>query len=100
MAQYLVKAWDGTDPEARARRLAVRQAHLANVAPMTASGQMMIGGAILDDAGEMIGSVCIVEFDSQAELDHWLATDPYVTGGVWQKVEFHPMRVAVQAATR
>jgi hypothetical protein len=100
MTQYLIVAWDGTDPEARARRLAARPAHLTNVAPMTEAGQMMIGGAIIDDAGEMIGSTCIVSFESRTELDQWLATDPYVTGQVWQKIEVHPMRVAVQAKPR
>jgi hypothetical protein len=100
MAQYLIMAWDGTDAEARARRQAARPAHLANVAPMTEAGQMMIGGAILDEVGEMIGSTCIVAFDSRAELDQWLATDPYVTGRVWQKIDIHPMRVAVQAVPR
>jgi uncharacterized protein YciI len=97
MPQYLIMAWDGTDADARQRRQAVRQAHLANVAPMVASGQMMIGGAILDDAGEMVGSACIVSFATRANLDQWLATDPYVTGDVWRRVEVHPMRVAVQA---
>ena len=100
MAQYLIVAWDGTDPQARERRLAARPAHLAGVAPMTETGQMMIGGAMLDEAGEMVGSACVVEFDTRAELDRWLATDPYVTGGVWRKIEVHPMRVAVQAAPR
>jgi hypothetical protein len=100
MPQYLVVAWDGPDPAARERRLAARPAHLANVAPMVAAGQMLIGGAILDAAGEMVGSTCMVEFATRAELDGWLAADPYVTGGVWQKVEIHPMRVAVQATPR
>lgn len=98
MAQYLVVAWDGTDPQAPARRAAARPAHLANVAPMAASGQLLIGGAILDEAGGMIGSASIVAFDDRAALDAWLAADPYVTGGVWQRIEVQPMRVAVQAA--
>lgn len=96
MAQYLIVAWDGTDPEAPARRHAARQAHLTGVAPMAEAGQMMIGGAILDEAGAMVGSACVVAFDTRAELDAWLATDPYVTGGVWRRIEVHPMRVAVQ----
>ena len=97
MAQYLVVAWDGDDAGAAERRLAVREAHLAGVVPMVEAGQMMIGGAVLGAAGEMTGSACIVDFASRAELDAWLARDPYVVGKVWQRVEVHPMRVAVQA---
>lgn len=97
MPQYLIVAWDGTDPEAPARRLAARPAHLANIAPMVEAGQLMIGGAILDNEGGMIGSACVVDVESRATLDRWLTTDPYVTGGVWQRVDIKPMRVAVQA---
>jgi len=70
------------------------------VTPLVEAGQMMIGGAILGAAGEMIGSACIVDFASRAELDAWLASDPYVVGKVWQRVEVHPMRVSVQAAPK
>jgi uncharacterized protein len=95
MPQYLVIAYDGTDPEAPARRQAARPAHLEGVRPMVEAGQMIVGGAILDEAGRMIGSTTIVEFASRAELDDWLARDPYVTEGVWKKVQVQPFRVAV-----
>ncbi|MET4700643.1 uncharacterized protein YciI [Constrictibacter sp. MBR-5] len=93
--QFLVTAYDGTDPEAPARRQAVREAHLVGARRMTEEGRILIGGAILDDAGGMIGSCCIVDFATRAELDEWLRTDPYVTGGVWQKIEVVPFRAAV-----
>ncbi|MCW3474149.1 YciI family protein [Limobrevibacterium gyesilva] len=97
MPQFVVIAYDGTDPDALARRMAVRPAHLENVKPMVAAGQIIAGGALLDDAGGMIGSVSIVDFPDRAGLDHWLATDPYVTGKVWQKIEVKPFRLAVAA---
>ena len=97
MPQYVVTAHDGTDPDALGRRMAARPAHLANVAPMVASGQMIAGGALLDDAGQMIGSVSIVDFPDHAALDQWLKTDPYVTGGVWQKIDVKSFRLAVVA---
>ena len=93
--QFLVTAYDGTDPEAPARRQAVREAHLVGARRMTAEGRILVGGAILDDAGGMIGSACIVDFATRAELDEWLRTDPYVTGGVWQRIEVVPFRSAV-----
>jgi uncharacterized protein YciI len=42
----------------------------------------------------MIGSTCIVEFPNRARLDEWLATDPYVIGKVWQRIEVHAFRCA------
>lgn len=94
MPQFVVIAWDGTDPEAPVRRQAARQAHLQNVAAMFADGRMKEGGAILDDAGTMIGSTCIVEFADRATMQQWLDADPYVTGNVWQRIEIHPFRCA------
>jgi len=93
--QYLILAHDGTDSGARQRRMAARPAHLENVQPLVARGMLVVGGALLDDAGEMVGSVCVVSVSDRAELDAWLTADPYVTGGVWQRVEVKPMRVAV-----
>lgn len=97
MPQFLVIAYDGTDPEAPARRAVARPAHLDGVRPMVESGRMLIGGAILGDDGAMAGSATIVEFPDRAALDAWLAADPYVTGGVWQEIEVRPFRVAVGA---
>lgn len=95
MPQFVVIAYDGTDDGALDRRMAVRAAHLANVAPMVEAGTLKAGGAILDDGGRMIGSVAIMDFPDRARLEAWLAGDPYVTGKVWQTIEVLPFRLAV-----
>ena len=92
--QWLIVARDGTDEEAPARRMAARAAHLANAAQLQASGHLLVGGALLDEEGGMIGSACVAQFETRAELEEWLRTDPYVTGKVWQDVEVMPYRVA------
>ena len=93
--QFVVIAYDGTDAGARDRRLAARPAHLENARRMKDEGVLLTGGAILDDQGAMIGSVLVVDFPSRPGLDAWLASDLYVTGDVWRKVEARPFRVAV-----
>lgn len=92
--QFLVIAYDGTDEAALDRRMAVREAHIEGARAMKAEGSMIVGGAILDDQGRMIGSSCIVEMPDRAAVDAWLARDPYVTGNVWQKIEVRPFRCA------
>jgi uncharacterized protein len=94
MPQFLVLAYDGADAEAPARRLKARPAHFANGKPLVESGQIIAGGAILDAAGNMIGSAIFYNFDSRAQLDAWLAKDPYVTGDVWRRIEIKPMLIA------
>jgi hypothetical protein len=92
--QWLIIARDGTDAEAPERRMATRPAHLENAAKLQASGHLLIGGALVDDNGRMIGSACVAQFATRAELDAWLRTDPYVTGKVWQDIQIMPYRVA------
>jgi uncharacterized protein YciI len=95
--RHVVIARDGTDEDAKARRLRVRPEHLRQIEPRVDRGEILIGGAILDEGGDMVGSVLLVDFESRGELDAWLEVDPYVTGGVWVEVEVQPYRPAVGA---
>jgi uncharacterized protein len=90
-----VLAYDGTDPAAGERRKAARPLHFEGIKAMVEKGELAFGGAILDDAGKMIGSAVFVEFPSRRELDAWLDREPYVKERVWQKIEVKPVRVAV-----
>lgn len=97
MPQYLVTARDGTDADAPARRKAARPAHLPGVQEMARNGTLIVGGALLDDAGNAVGSVAVVDFPSRAELDAWLAHEPYVLERVWLSVDVVQMQIAVRA---
>ncbi len=90
----VVIAMDGRDDGAEQRRLAVRGAHMERVAPMAADGTLALGGAILDAAGRMTGSIAVIARPDEASARAWLADDPYVTGGVWQEITLHPTRFA------
>jgi hypothetical protein len=91
--QFLVIGYDGTDDKATERRMAVREAHLAGVTKMKEEGKAVYGVAILNDREQMIGSVLVVDMPTRADVDAWLKTEPYVTGGVWKKIEVLPARV-------
>ncbi len=92
--QFLVIARDGTDADALSRRLATRDAHLANVKKYKEAGQVLIGGALLSADGTMNGSALIADFPDRAALDAYLQTDPYTVNGVWQSFEITEMKVA------
>mgnify|MGYP006107868305 FL=1 len=94
--QFLVTAYDGKDDGALDRRMSVREAHINGANELKEAGHLIAGGAILDEAEQMIGSTMFVDFDSKAELDQWLASDPYVTGNVWQDISVLPIRLAVK----
>ena len=95
--QYLIVAKDGTDDEAPERRRRVRPSHLISIQPLVEDGRVLVGGAILSEAGEMVGSMLLVEFPDRGALDAWIAADPYVTEGVWREIEVTPFRTAVGA---
>ena len=94
--QFMVTAYDGKDEGALDRRMSVREAHINGANQLKEAGHLIAGGAILDDAEQMIGSTMFVEFDSKVELDQWLASDPYVTGNVWQDISVLPIRLAIK----
>lgn len=89
----MVIGHDGTDDGALERRLAARDAHLKVCEQSVADGNQLIGAAMMDEAGNMNGSVMIMNFGSREELDQWLAREPYVTGKVWDWVEVIPCKV-------
>lgn len=94
--EFLVIAYDGTDAEAPARRLAVREAHLAGAKRLKELGHFIQGGAILNEHGAMIGSTLYMDFPSRKELDEWLRSDPYTTDGVWVTIKVEPIRLVLR----
>ena len=85
--QFLVIGKDGKDEKAMGRRLAVRDAHIKLGDKMEASGERWYGCAILDDNGKMIGSMAVLDFPSEKELQEYLKIEPYIVGNVWKSVE-------------
>ena len=94
MQQYLIYAWDGSDENALERRMKVRPAHFEGAAKPKSNGNFIIGGAMLDDKGKMIGSMMVVQFEEREQLEQWLANEPYITGKVWEKIDIRPFKVA------
>jgi uncharacterized protein len=91
---FILTAWDGTDEGALARRLAAREAHLVGVKALFAQGTLVFAGAMLDDAGKMIGSTVIFSADTKEQVEALVRADPYVSGNVWQRWEVRPFRLA------
>ncbi|MEO0043292.1 MAG: hypothetical protein RL329_2740 [Bacteroidota bacterium] len=87
MQKYSIYAKDGTDEGALDRRLAARQSHFDGIQILKDQGNFVLGGALVDDAGKMIGSTIILQFETPADLQKWLDHEPYNTQGVWQSVE-------------
>lgn len=92
--QFILVAFDGTDSGALERRMKVRPEHLAKTAIIKKTGQFICGGAILDDDGKMIGSMILYDVQNREELDKILENEPYISSGVWEKIDIRPFRMA------
>jgi uncharacterized protein len=91
---YILTAFDGTDPGAPERRMKVRPDHLEKISHVKKAGNYLFGGAILNDSGEMIGSVIFYDVPDRAALDKILENEPYINDKVWEKIEIRPFRPA------
>ena len=95
MNQYLITAYDYTDTGALPRRMNVRPHHLDGVRGLKKTGNYIVGGAILNDEGKMIGSVMILQFETEEALEAWKQNEQYITQKIWESVDIKPFRVAV-----
>lgn len=94
--QFIVIAPDHTDAEALDRRKTHRPAHLAAIDGLKASGNMLNAGAMISPEGTVLGSVIMCEFESRADVDKWLETEPFVKERVWnrEKIDVKEFRPA------
>ena len=84
---FVVYAKDCTDPEALERRMSVREQHVAMAKEASDNGDQVFGAALLNDAGDMYGSLMVYDFEDRETLDKWLEKEPYITANVWGDIE-------------
>ena len=89
--RFMIKALDGEGK--LAKRMEVRPQHLEGMEKLRSN--IICAGGLLDDEGKMKGSVLILDFPSRAELDAYLAAEPYVVENVWEKIEVETMNVVI-----
>ena len=94
MKQYVIIARDGKDEKALDRRMETRPVHLAGARQLKTDNHFVLGGAMLNGAGQMEGSVMIVQFETEEQFQTWYNNEPYITAGVWKTIEVKPFRVA------
>ncbi|MBO6164665.1 MAG: hypothetical protein J6N77_06410 [Lachnospiraceae bacterium] len=89
--QFLIKAYDGEGM--LEKRMAVRPRHLEGMKKL--GSHIICAGGLLDEAGRMKGSALVLEFEDRAELEEYLANEPYILEHVWEKVDVEVMNVVI-----
>jgi hypothetical protein len=71
-------------PAAGDLRVATRPQHLEHVASV--GDRLLVAGPLLDEDGEPIGSLLIVDFDDRKAAIQFAADDPYARAGLFASV--------------
>ena len=91
--QFIITAYDYTDDRALTRRQNEREAHLEGIRKRKEANEVLYAGDLLNEGGQMIGSVMILNCPSREYIDKWLEVEPYCTGQVWENITIQPFAV-------
>ena len=93
---YAIEGYDGEG--VLERRLGARGAHLARLQALLDAGRLLLAGPCpaidAEDPGPACfsGSIVIAEFESLEAARAWADADPYVSAGVYARVDVRPFR--------
>ncbi|WP_068116297.1 YciI family protein [Tropicimonas marinistellae] len=79
-------------PRAIQTRLDNRTAHLDYI---ESTGVVFQAGPFLDTAGEMCGSLVILDVDNMETARTWAANDPYAKAGLFESVELRAWKKVI-----
>jgi uncharacterized protein YciI len=91
MATFVLTCLD--HPNNLERRMGAREAHLAYVKEHLSL--LKLAGPLLDDAGQMAGSMFILDVADKAAVEAFNAADPYTKAGVFASVTIQAMKITV-----
>ena len=80
-------------PDAVARRLELRPDHLKYLDEL--GDALVLAGPFLDDKGDMVGSIVVIEADDLDAARAIFARDPYAAGGLFASVTVKAWRLSV-----
>ncbi|SEL53013.1 hypothetical protein SAMN05443999_10613 [Roseovarius azorensis] len=79
-------------PGALQTRLDNREAHIAYLKD---TGVVSQAGPLLNEGGEMIGSLIILDVADMQAAQDWAANDPYARAGLFSGVELIPWKKVI-----
>lgn len=91
---FVLIGHDGTDAGAPARREAAREPHLASIRRNAEAGRVVMSGPRFRPDGSIAGSLQFFEVPAPADMEDYLAQEPFVAQGIWTRIEVLPFRIA------
>ena len=88
--KFVIRAIDGEGK--LEKRMEVRPRHFEGMDRL--KDHLVCAGGLLDDAGNLKGSLLVMDFQNRQELDEYLAHEIYVVEHVWEQISIDQMNVA------
>lgn len=88
MPYFCVHAFD--HPHRLDDRLRLRDAHRARLRQHDHPVAVRIGGPLLGEDGEMIGTMLVIEAETKAQVGAYLAGDPYMVEDLFKTLTITP----------
>ncbi|OQW31607.1 MAG: hypothetical protein A4E19_08325 [Nitrospira sp. SG-bin1] len=82
--KFVIIGYDS--PGGEAKRKIHRAAHLASLESLDKQGRVVLAGPLTDKAGSLL----VLEFETEKEVEDFVRHDPYTVYGVFERVEIHP----------
>lgn len=80
-------------PNGLARRMAARPEHLQHLESL--GERLILAGPFLDDKGDMVGSIMVIEADSQEDAEATFGRDPFVVGKIFDSITIKPFHLGI-----
>jgi uncharacterized protein YciI len=80
-------------PNAVARRLEMRPEHLKHLESL--GDTLKLAGPFLNDAGEMIGTIMVIEAESLEGAREIFGRDPFMANNLFDSVTIKPWKVTI-----
>jgi uncharacterized protein YciI len=79
-------AFIGRDhPDRSAIRQKIRPQHKSYLGEV--SGSIAFAGPLLSDAGEMQGSLLVIDFEDREAAEEWIAGEPFTIAGLYRSMD-------------
>lgn len=80
-------------PNAVTRRMELRPDHLKHLDAL--GDQLLLAGPFLDDKGDMVGSIVVIEAETLEAAREAFGRDPFMRGNLFDSVTIKPWKLGV-----
>ena len=85
-------------PNALHKRLTFRPQHLAYLESL--GEQLILAGPFLDDKGDMVGSIVVIDAESYEAAESTFRQDPFMFNGVFDQITIKPWKVSINKLSK